>query len=227
MARYVSFRFDDGFLNGARTAAGCLAPDYGTFFLISDLVLGGAVDHLEVLFRGRDFGSVTEWRALANAGHDIQLHGRTHKNMTLLTAEEQIREVRDSLALTRNIHNGPYVFCHPFNAQVDLDFAGLGMSGAGFATRTSDHPMIFHRLTEAVNRFALTSWAVRERHLHTVADQLELLPNDSWIILAFHSFGDEGHEPWSTAAFSSLVATCRELGMKIVTIASMAQRLAA
>lgn len=225
MARYVSFRFDDGFLDGARIAAQCLAPDKGTFFLISDLVTAGAADHDEPLFRGRSFGSVDDWRALSEAGQDIQLHGRSHRHMNLLPADEQAREIEHSLDLTRAIHAGPYVFCHPFNSRIDLDFARFGLSGAGFRTRTSDHAALFHRLSEGIDLYAMNSWAVRERHVDEVVEQLAQLPDDSWIILAFHSFDGEGHEPWTAAGFASLVATCRELGMTIRTIADMVRML--
>lgn len=225
MARYLSFRFDDGFVASARVASACLAPDFATFFLIADLVTDGAEGSFEPLFRERDFGSVAEWRAIGKAGHDIQLHGRTHTNMTLLSKEDQRREVLDSLTLTRSLHDGPYVFCHPFNARVDLDFAALGMSGAGFDTRTSDQAIIFHRLTNPIDPFALSSWAVRERHLETVVDQLAQLPDESWTILAFHSFDGEGYEPWSSVAFDALVAAVRRLDLEIVTIAAMIARL--
>lgn len=223
MARYVSFRFDDGYISGARTAAACLAPSHGTFFLIADLVRGGASNHPEPLFRGRDFGTIAEWRALARAGHDIQLHGCSHSNLELLPAEDQRREVADSLALTRELHGGPYVFCHPYNRRVDLDFAALGLSAAGFQTRTSDHAILFHRLAADLDPFALVSWAVRERHFDTVVAELERLPDDSWVILAFHSLGGEGHEPWSEAGFGLLVSACRKLGLEIVTISRMVQ----
>jgi len=221
LARYVSFRFDDGFFSGARAAAAYLAPDFATFFLVADLVTSGAADHHEHLFRGRDFGSVADWSALARAGHDIQLHGRTHTNMTLLSEEERRREVLDSLTLTRSVHAGPYIFCHPYNARVDLDFAVLGLLGAGFDTRTSEQAMIFHKLTGPIDLFALSSWAVRERHFDMVVDRLSELPDQSWIILAFHSFNGEGHEPWSTEAFSTLVAAVRKMGITTVTISEM------
>jgi peptidoglycan/xylan/chitin deacetylase (PgdA/CDA1 family) len=225
LARYVSFRFDDGFIKGARTAAACLAPDYGTFFLIADLVTNGAADHPEPLFRGRDFGSPAEWRALARAGQDIQLHGRTHTDLMRLSPSEQRAEIVSSLAFTRELHDGPYVFCHPFNHRIDLDFAPLGLSGAGFRTRASDHPILFHELTKRIDPFALSSWAVRERHFKSAADQLRKLPDESWTILALHSLDGEGHEPWSVAAFRELVSECRSLGLSIVTVSNMIESL--
>ena len=226
LARYVSFRFDDGFMAGARTAVSCLAPDCGTFFLVADLVTEGSSWHPEPLFRGRSFGSLAEWKDLADAGQDIQLHGRTHRNMKLLPLEEQRSEVAASLALTQQIHAGPYVFCHPFNRRVDLDYAALGISAAGFETRTSEHPIAFHRLANSINRFDLCSWAVRERHFSKIMDQLAMLPDDSWAVLAFHSFDDEGHEPWSASSFRALVSECRNMGLKISPVSEMVRTIA-
>lgn len=226
LPRFLSFRFDDGFIAGARTAAECIAPDHATFFLVADLVTAGARNHPEPLFSGRDFGSVPEWRALSSAGHDIQLHGRTHTDLRLLSPEEQKDEVVASLCFIREIHDGPYVFCHPYNRGVDLDFAALGISAAGFETRTSEQPILFNRLDSDLDLFALRSWAVRERHLERVLTELASLPEESWTILAFHSLDDEGHEPWTAEAFRFLVSSCRDLDLKVVTIARMVKELA-
>lgn len=147
--------------------------------------------------------------------------------MEFLSAEEQRAELAASLALTRQLRGGPYVFCHPFNRQVDLDFAALGISAAGFQTRTSDQPISFHALRDGINPYALSSWAVRERHFDAVVDQLERLPDDSWTILAFHSFDGEGHEPWSATRFQALVSACRGFGINIATISSMVKEVVA
>lgn len=144
----------------------------------------------------------------------------------MLSPEEQKDELSASLALIREIHDGPYVFCYPYNHRVDLDFAALGISAAGFETRTSDHPILFNRLSADLDLFALASWAVRERHLERVLAELASLPDDSWTILAFHSLDGEGHEPWTAAAFGTLVSSSRELGLKISTISEMVTELA-
>lgn len=128
--------------------------------------------------------------------------------------------------MIQEIHDGPYVFCHPYNRRIDLDFAALGISAAGFETRTSDHPILFNRLDADLDPFALASWAVRERHLERVLAEIRALPNDSWTILAFHSLDDEGHEPWTTAAFRFLVSSCRKLDLTISTIGAMVKEVA-
>lgn len=145
--------------------------------------------------------------------------------MRLLSADEQQSEIAASLALTRQIHDGPYVFCHPFNRRVKLDFSTLGVSAAGFDTRTSDNDVAFHRLADDIDPYALCSWAVRERHFSKIVEQLACLPEDSWTVLAFHSFNDEGHEPWSVQSFAALVSECRNLRLTITPISSIVTKI--
>ena len=219
--RYVTFRFDDGFIGGARKAAAVLAPDHASFFLVADLVTG-AFDCPDIPgFAGCDFGSVAEWREFSAGGHDVQLHSCTHANMALLPPEDQLRELRGSLALGRRIHDGPFVFWHRFNALTQIDFAAEGIAAAGFATRGSEAPVQFNAIDGSADVFCLNSWAVRERHFGDVAGQLADVPGASWVILAFHSMDGEGHEPWSLEGFTRLVAEVRAMGYKIATVAEM------
>jgi peptidoglycan/xylan/chitin deacetylase (PgdA/CDA1 family) len=222
MTRFISFRLDDGFIEGARKVAAFLDPSRASFFIVAELVMKtGVADH-EPLFEGKDFGSVDEWRVVSGLGHDVQLHGATHANMAVLRPEQQLCEVQDSLSLVRRIHDGPYVFCYPYNAVADLDLAPLGISAAGFETGTSDEPVMFNTVDCALDLYRLKSWAVRERHFDTIVNQLtHHLPDDSWTILAFHSLDGEGHEPWTSGGFSRLVTAVRAMGCQIVTVGEM------
>jgi peptidoglycan/xylan/chitin deacetylase (PgdA/CDA1 family) len=225
MPRFISFRLDDGFIEGARKVAACLDPSRASFFIVANLVMGTGVDH-EPLFKGRDFGSVAEWRTISGLGHDVQLHGATHANMANLGPEQRLCEAQDSLSLVRRVHDGPYVFCYPYNSIADLDLASLGISAAGFETATSDGPVIFNRVDKALDLYRLKSWAVRERHFDAIVYQLSHhLPDDSWTILAFHSLDGEGHEPWTSGGFSRLVAAVRAMECQLVTVGDMVGRL--
>src|SRR4051812_7649804 len=121
MARFVTFKFDDGFIEGARKAIACLHPDRASFFLITGLVSesGPRPDH--ELFRGRNFGTIADWSPLAEQGHDVEPHSVTRPNFAELSVDRQTAEVRDSLDAVRAIHRGPYIFGFPFNEIVDLD----------------------------------------------------------------------------------------------------------
>jgi peptidoglycan/xylan/chitin deacetylase (PgdA/CDA1 family) len=221
MRRYVSFRFDDGFLSGALKADAMLAPDHGSFFIVTGLVeKTHRLDHIP-LFVGREFGSIEDWAALARAGHDIQPHSVTHADLSLLTREEQIEEVERSLAFVKKIHAGPYVFCHPFNAQTDLDFAKLGFAAAGFTGRGPRESRPYNDLS-ALNRYQLRSPLAREEEYDRLIETLRAeIPDNAWVILAFHSFDGEGWKPWSSEGFSRLVADVRRLDFQIRTVGDM------
>jgi len=227
MARFITFRFDDGFIDGARKAAAALHPSPASFFVVAGLVDGSArLDHIE-LFRGRNFGAVHEWRAMGELGHDVQPHGVSHSNFAELNAEQQRTEVRASVELVRRIHGGPYIFGFPYNNIVaSLDLTSFGLSAAGFVTASSDEAVVFNRLGDPeFDRFRLRSWAVRERHFDGIVDQLDSLPEQSWTILAFHSLDGEGHEPWTSLGFARLLARVRAAGLQIISIRSMVAQL--
>ncbi len=136
------------------------------------------------------------------------------------------RSLEYALSLVRRIHDGPYVFCYPYNSIADLDLASLGISAAGFETPTSDGLVMFNVVDQALDLYRLKSWAVRERHFDAIVYQLsQHQPNDSWTILAFHSLDGEGHEPWTSERFSRLVAAVRAMGCQIVTVGDMVSRL--
>ena len=227
MARFISFRFDDGFIEGARKAAACLHPSPASFFVVTGLICGSArLDHIE-LFKGRNFGSLDEWSAIAALGHDVQPHSITHPNFADRSEDQQTTEVLGSLEFVRGIHAGPYIFCFPYNVVSGLDLASLGLSAAGFATEGSDRAVVFNKLDgDELDLFRLRSWAVRERHFSTIVDQLDRLPDRSWTILAFHSLDGEGHEPWTSEGFSRLVAIVHAAGLQIVSIREMVKVLA-
>lgn len=221
MARYVSFRFDDGFLAGALKANALLGADHGSFFIVTGLVeKTHRLDHIP-LFVGREFGTIEEWATLARAGHDIQPHSVTHANLPLLTREEQIEEVERSLAFVKKIHAGPYIFCHPYNALTDLDFANLGFAAAGFNARGSQKAVQYNDLSK-LTPYLLRSSILSEDQFDWLVECLNIhVPNNAWVILGFHSFDGEGAKPWSSEGFSRLVAEVRRLGFQIRTIGRM------
>lgn len=224
MARWISFRFDDGFIEGARKAADILSPYAGTFFIITGLVTGALrLDHLDY-FEGADFGTVDEWRALAARGQDIQSHGVDHASFATLDRDQALAQIRVSLDTVRQINPGPHVFCFPYNAVPDLDLAGSGLSAAGFATVDSGQGVLLNPLAE-LDLMRLGSWAVRERHLDFVIQELDGAPDDTWTILAFHSLDGQGHEPWTSEGFADLVAAVLRAGYQVTTVGDMVARL--
>jgi peptidoglycan/xylan/chitin deacetylase (PgdA/CDA1 family) len=224
MARYASFRFDDGFLAGALKANALLGADRASFFIVTGLVeKTHRLDHIP-LFAGREFGTIEDWTTLARAGHDIQPHSVTHPELPLLARGQQIEEVERSLAFVKKIHAGPYIFCHPYNALTDLDFAELGFAAAGFSGRGSQKAVSYNDLS-ALDPYLLQSSVLAEDRFDWLVESLRShVPENAWVILGFHSFDGEGAKPWSTAGFSRLVAEIRKLGFQIKTISSMIRK---
>jgi peptidoglycan/xylan/chitin deacetylase (PgdA/CDA1 family) len=221
MQRYLSFRFDDGFLTGALKADAMLGADRATFFIVTGLVAKThRLDHIP-LFMGREFGTIEDWTVLARSGHDIQPHSVTHADLSRLPPEAQTAEVADSLAFVRKIHPGPYVFCHPYNALTEIDFACLGFAGAGFAGRGSQKTIPCNDLSH-LDPYKLRSSVTSEDEYHWLVENLaSQVPDNTWVILGFHSFDGEGSRPWSSAGFSRLVSEIRRLGFRIRTIGDM------
>jgi peptidoglycan/xylan/chitin deacetylase (PgdA/CDA1 family) len=223
MTRYASFRFDDGFFLGALKANALLGSDRGSFFIVTGLVeKTHGLDHIP-LFAGREFGTIEDWSALARDGHDIQPHSVTHAKLPDLTRAEQIEEVTLSLASVRKIHDGPYIFCHPYNGLIDVDFADLGFAAAGFLTRRVQETLLYNDLAK-LSPYSLRSAALREEEFDSIVEKLSQVPDNAWVILALHSFDEEGFAPWSSDGFSRLLTEVRRLDFQIGTISSMIRR---
>lgn len=225
MTRLLTFRFDDGFMVGARRCAEILEPHRGSYFIVADRVLGVAQLNENPKLVGRDFGSVAEWQKLATEGHDVQAHSYSHRAFSTLSPEERESEIRASVSLVRSISAAPIVFAFPFNDRTDgIDWAALGVSAAGFDTRSSDFPL-YTNICSGLDRFALRSWAVRERHWDYVTAELDEAPADSWTILGLHSLDEEGAEPWSSEGFARLVNFAAESRFDIVTARQALERI--
>ncbi len=228
MNRFLTFRFDDGFIKGARRAARLLHPDPATFFIVTGQLGGLELTRRvvqETTLSDTDFGTLEDWRRLVEAGHDVQTHSVTHPYFSRLSPAEQLEEIRGSLGIVRQLHGGPYAFCFPYNDIVPVDLASEGLSAAGFRSRSSGDAPLVNRLN-AVDLFSLQSWMVRERHFdRVVADLRDGIAPETWTILGFHSLDGEGHEPWSSSCFSRLVEAGRAFGYTIVSVAQMLARL--
>jgi peptidoglycan/xylan/chitin deacetylase (PgdA/CDA1 family) len=215
--RLLTFRFDDGFMDGARKAAQILDPYRGSYFIVGDRTLGLAQLDGNPQLCNRNFGAVEEWRAMARHGHDIQPHSYSHRRFSTLSSDEMEAEIRKSVHILRSITDGPLVFAFPFNDVVSgPDWLELGLEAAGFQTRSSADPILFNDLS-AFDRFNINSWAVRERDWSTIVEALNAVPEGTWTVLAFHSLDDEGFEPWSSESFRKLVSLIGTLGFDIVT----------
>ncbi|WP_291767477.1 FkbM family methyltransferase [Maricaulis sp.] len=222
VVRFLSFKFDDGFMCGAERAAAILGDLPASFFLIGELLEDGPLKRSEPLFEGREFGNAERWRALLARGHEVQPHSYAHRPFDTLTEDECRSDLERSVKLVRDIASKANVFGFPFNRLASFPMEGLGLIAAGFETCSSDLPPSYHDLDNDIDLWNLKSWAVRESHFEHVAASLRELPDNTWTVLTFHSLDGEGHEPWSSEAFSELVNIVREQNFSVQTVGSMA-----
>lgn len=230
MSRFLTFRFDDGLIAGAKQAIRLLEPWHATFFIVTGQVQGAAGCEgrtcQEPSFAGKQFGSISDWEKVVALGHDVQSHSVTHARFSSLALSEQRKELRDSLAAIRALHGEPYAFCFPYNDITAIDLRTEGFAAAGFVSRSSDEPVLFNPISASLDAFRLRSWMVRERHFdRVVSDLARVVPDDSWTILGLHSLDGEGHEPWTSAGFARLVGCVRTLGYSVSSVSEILARL--
>ena len=202
--KIITFRFDDGLWEGTLKATKILGPHHASFFIVRDWLENCNLPITDEFNQNKYHGSLDKWKILSNLGHDIQAHSCSHQSFSNLSPDERITELTDSLDLIKKIHGPPYAMCYPYNNITPDNLLDIGYSAGGFLTRTSDQEILYNSL-DNLDLFALNSWAVRERHLNKIKTQLENVPDHSWTILAFHSFDNEGYEPWSQKSFAALV----------------------
>jgi peptidoglycan/xylan/chitin deacetylase (PgdA/CDA1 family) len=202
-----------------------LAPDPATFFLVANLVTGRSAIPHEPLFEGRRFGPPQAWKDLIAAGAEVQPHSVSYANLADLSPQDRLEEVQRSVEDIREIFGRANVFGFPYNALAPTDMASLDLIASGFQTINSAQPPLYHKLGDPIDPWRLRSWAVREVHFESIVRDLAELPDNSWIVLTFHSLDGEGHEPWSSESFRRLVAKLRELGFTARTIGEMAERI--
>jgi peptidoglycan/xylan/chitin deacetylase (PgdA/CDA1 family) len=184
MARYVTFRFDDGLIAGARTAAKLLRPNHATFFIITGPI-EGSID------LAGDYGDLEAWNCLATDENDIQPHSKSHLHFCRISPKAQEDEIRHSLEFVRKIHDGPYIFCYPYNHVPVFRPPVRELSASGFHTVDSPSDAGANLLTSGLDFFALQSLAVTQSSFHLILRHLESVPDNAWVVLGLHSLDGE------------------------------------
>lgn len=218
--RIVSFRFDDGLWEGAKKAHKILYPHKGSFFIVRDWLSNVSEEIDDKYNNERYHGSIDEWQAMSLSGHDIQAHSCSHSMFSKLDLRTQANEFEGSLECIKKIHNGPYIFCFPYNDIISADLESIGYAASGFITRSSKSPIIYNDLTKKIWH-NLNSWAIRQAHIESIKLEVENLPDDSWVILSLHSLDGEGFEPWDSTSFEDLVRSIEKMGFGILSISEV------
>lgn len=212
--RWLSITFDDGFRNGAETAASILG-EHGltaTFYIVTGWVAPARAEVAEKFNRGFDHGDWEHWRSIRDAGHEVGSHTFSHFKMTGKKARlfpwlvaDELRKSRDDLA--REAPQQLYTISMTWNAssrrsdrivRTLYDACRLGSAAIAYNDLAKLDP---HRLA---------SWAPAASVPTQAYDEaIAAIPAGGWLILQFHSFDDEGWEPLSRESFHALCETAR------------------
>jgi peptidoglycan/xylan/chitin deacetylase (PgdA/CDA1 family) len=224
MARYITFRFDDGHIAGARTAAKLPHPDRASFFIITGPI-EGTIDltNYPLLASGK-YGDLAAWKSLAASGNDIQPHSETHPKFSEISSTEQEVEIRHSLEFVRKIHDGPYIFCYPYNVVPASRPLVNELSASGFRTAVTPSDAAANLIANGLDFFDLQSWEVKQSNLDLILSHLAETPDNAWVVLGLHSLNGEGHDPLTSEQLSKLIDAGRNRSYEIVTVAEMIRR---
>ena len=228
--RFVTITFDDGLIEGARTAAEILDA-FGlkaTFYLVTGWVRPRQFPFIRDPWnRGRDHGSWSDWRVLQNRGHDIGSHTFSHLNASgrvLRNSPTLIGwELSHSFAqLRHNLGRAPSSISMPWNTTSDIQ---SNLSRLYRACRLGSEIFETNDLA-GISWHQLHSWAPRrEASAEEITNRIRTTPNGHWLILQFHSLDGEGYMPFPSDTFRSIVKGIAETpNLETLTVDEMVER---
>ena len=227
--RYVSLTFDDGLLAGAHLAAELLAPfgGHASFFVVTGWIEPSTVTIRDACNIGRDHGTWDDWRSFAALGHEVGSHTRSHLKATSWRARldpwRLRREVGDSYRdLERELGVAPVSIAMPYDVMTPQ--AQRAASSRYEAVRLG-HPVAQYHDVAQARWSCLHSYAPDPASPVSDAGRaIAAIPQDHWLILQFHSLAEEGFRPLPPAAFTRILETIAQEGVRLVTLHEMVER---
>jgi peptidoglycan/xylan/chitin deacetylase (PgdA/CDA1 family) len=227
--RKISITFDDGFKRSADIAAPILKR-FGflaTFYIVTGWVEPARAAIREVFNVDRPHGSWDFWRKISNVGHEVGSHSFSHLNargkLATLFPWLVARQISKSFDdLEREITQVGYTMAMPWNAASRVSDFFVRRWFAGCRLGSSD---VQYNDLSNLSRYALKSWA--PSNSHTWADYvaaIDGLPDGGWLILQYHSFGDEGYDPVSPELFDQLCQFIASRGIPVQTVREVLSR---
>jgi peptidoglycan/xylan/chitin deacetylase (PgdA/CDA1 family) len=221
--RVVSITFDDGFRNAADIAVPILAKYgfFGTFYVVTGWVEPAAIPIDEPYNKGRPHGNWVYWRQMSNAGHEVGSHSFSHLSASGFKAAFfpwlMQREVERSFQdLQREIPCTSYTMSMPWNAATKTSnfFVRRRFSACRLGS-----PRLEYNVLDRLQHIGLRSWAPSGNcSWSDYLNAIQGIPNNGWLILQFHSFGDEGWEPVSPDFFDQLCALIAMNDIHVATV---------
>ncbi len=228
--RFVSVTFDDGLLRGARTAVELLEKyrSKGTFYLVTGWVRPNRVKIRDQWNQGRDHGSWAEWREIEARGHDIGSHTVSHINVRTnikarLARSVLIRELADSYDDLRNhLQKPPVSIAMPYDA---MTFASKRLVKRVYQAARVGRRRVAVNDLHRIDWYRLQSWALDPTMpMEKICQRIAGIPPNHWLILQFHSLGDEGWMPISPITFDGILKFISECdNLRQVTVREMVE----
>ncbi len=214
----VSFTFDDGWNSHYTKVMPILnaAGMKGSFYIITDEIAKAPTYSSPNQIDDTEYMNATYIKALANGGHEIGSHSRTHPHLTQLTSAKLTDEIVGSKQALTNIGINAQTFVYPYgeyNTAVVQAVKNAGYIGArtvngGYNTSTTDPYLLFHR---EINN--TTTLAQVKNWVDTAIAQ------DKWLVLTFHQIDNTGAQYGNTPQlFQQVVDYVASTKVNVVTM---------
>lgn len=219
----ISITFDDGFKKSADVALPIFRK-YGffaTYYVVTGWIEPTRAPIREPFNAGKMHGTWDFWREVSHSGHEVGSHSFSHLNargkMAALFPWLIAREIYKSYDdLKREIPQSEYTIAMPWNAATNISRFFVRHKFVGCRLGTSD--VQYNNLSD-LSRYCLKSWAPSIRHnLFDYIDAIDGIPDGGWLILQFHSFGDEGYDPVTPEFFDELCQLIANRGIEVNTV---------
>ncbi len=222
----VTFSFDDGWLEHA-LIAGPVLDSYdidGTFYVMSKEMDSSGLK--KGFFKRGGYGdnagpyaNLEQIKALADSGHEIGSHTRTHLYLTQLSPKEKNTELRGSLReLVEAGFTDVSTIAYPYG-DFDDDVKEI-TAKAGYTVGRSVLRGFNDRATD---RYALRIQQVdRETPVEDMMEWIDQAEKDNlWLILMFHQISDDTSDGLGVTEedFIALIEHSKEADVDIVTVA--------
>lgn len=200
---FVSFTFDDGYLDTYTTAAPILDKYAytGTAYVTTGYI--GTDNHM----------SIDNIQDLQGMGWEIGTHGVTHTDFDTLSYEEVIKEIRDSKValtdegITVTSVSPPYGANPKYSMQMLPDLQQLGY----MSLRTASNTLVYNNIPVS-DRYKIAGFVVKS---DTTVDEVKAAityakNNDKWLVLVFHSIGGSNYYAYPEDKFEEIVKFVRD-----------------
>ncbi len=214
--RFVSLTFDDGLIKSAFKISDIITPHNATFYVVTGWIEPRQVTITDYANIFHNHGSISDWKIIAQKGHEIGSHSFSHLKPENSNTE---KEYIQSFDFINKFGDAPYSMAMPyglkFNKTLPYD-----------SIRLCDGKKIFNSL-EKIDLKNLTSFDPFENGLtiERAIKKINETPSNSWIIIRAHGLDDDGFCPWPTDYFKKLYFYLMENNFHIQTVRQMTSNI--